>query len=56
MKHRIIQTAKILRFVGTYAFEVAGMASMAIGAGMIYRPLGFIIGGALAVAIVEAKA
>lgn len=56
MKNRIARHAKVIAFVATYAFEVAGMASVAIGAGMIYRPLGFIVGGALAIAIVEVKA
>lgn len=34
---------------GATAVGAAGLASIAVGAGMIYTPAGFIVGGALAV-------
>lgn len=34
---------------GAAALGVGGLASIAVGAGMVYLPAGFIVGGALAV-------
>jgi len=39
----------IARAGAASALGVVGLASIAVGAGMVYRPAGFIVGGALAV-------
>lgn len=41
--------ATAARAGGATAIGAAGLASVAVGAGMIYLPAGFIVGGALAV-------
>lgn len=41
--------ASAARVGGATAIGAAGLVSIAVGAGMIYRPAGFIVGGILAV-------
>lgn len=43
------QAISAVRTGGATALGAAGLASVAIGAGMIYRPAGLIVGGVLAV-------
>jgi hypothetical protein len=56
MKDRVERSMRLASFVVTYLIEVGGMIAITIGAGMIYRPAGFIVGGAFAVIAVEVKA
>lgn len=56
MKDRIKQYAKAVAYVGTYMVEFVGMALIATGVGMIYRPAGVITAGIIVVALIEVKA
>lgn len=56
MKERIERLTKVVAYFGTYIAEYAGMGLIALGAGMVYRPLGFITAGTLIVVAIEVKA
>ena len=45
----VAHTAVVARRGGASVLGAAGLASVAAGAGMVYLPAGFIVGGALAV-------
>lgn len=44
-----VQVVSAARKGGATAIGAAGLASVAVGAGMVYLPAGFIVGGGLAV-------
>jgi hypothetical protein len=56
MKERIARITKVVSYFAVYLAEYVGMGLIAIGTGMMYRPLGFITAGALIVAVIEVKA
>jgi cation transporter-like permease len=48
-RRAVARVATAARVGGATAIGAAGLASIAVGAGMVYLPAGFIVGGALAV-------
>ena len=54
--NRFKKFTKVASFMGTYLIEFSGMALVAMGVGMIYKPAGFITAGAFIIAVVEVKA
>ena len=53
--NRFKKFSKVALFVSTYIVEFGGMALVSIGAGMIYKPAGFITAGAFIITVIEVK-